>query len=417
MKSEILATGDEIRSGALVDSNSAYIAEKLEENGIEVVRHSSVGDDISMLVSALREIGDRVDMAVVTGGLGPTTDDLSAEAASIAAGVEPAFSQAAFENVESFFKKFNRPMTESNRKQAYLPRGSKILYNPVGTAPGFAVTIGRCRFFFLPGVPYEMKRMLNDHVIPEALALQGDAAMHSRVKTITTFGLPESLAGEKVAGVEAAFPGIKLGLRANFPQIQVKLYGRDKDAALLDRRLAEAGRWTLEQLGRNVISENGERMEAVVGRLLLERSATIGLAESCTGGLMASWLTDVAGSSAYFLFSGVTYSNPAKIDVLGVRPETLERYGAVHEETAREMAEGVKRIAGSTYGLSTSGIAGPDGGTDEKPVGTVCVGFAGPDRSFGRRLYFPFGKRLMNKKIFAMAALDMLRKELLGIGG
>ncbi|MCB2149635.1 MAG: CinA family nicotinamide mononucleotide deamidase-related protein [Deltaproteobacteria bacterium] len=416
MKSEILATGDEIRSGALVDSNSAFIAEKLEENGIEVVRHTSVGDDISMLVSTLREIGDRVDMAVVTGGLGPTTDDLSAQAAAIAAGVELAFHQAAFENVESFFKKFNRPMTESNRKQAYLPSGSKILYNPVGTAPGFALTLGRCRLFFLPGVPYEMKRMLTDHVIPEMVSLQGDAAMHSRVKTITTFGLPESLAGEKVAGVEAAFPGIKLGLRANFPQIQVKLYGRDKDAALLDRRLTEAGRWTLEQLGRNVISENGERMETVVGRLLLERSATIGLAESCTGGLMASWLTDVAGSSAYFLFSGVTYSNPAKIDVLGVRPETLERYGAVHEETAREMAEGVKRVAGSTYGLSTSGIAGPDGGTDEKPVGTVCVGFAGPHRSFGRRLYFPFGKRLMNKKIFAMAALDILRKELLDAG-
>ncbi|WP_319408847.1 CinA family nicotinamide mononucleotide deamidase-related protein [uncultured Desulfosarcina sp.] len=416
MKSEILATGDEIRSGALVDSNSAFIAEKLEENGIEVVRHTSVGDDISMLVSTLREIGDRADMAVVTGGLGPTTDDLSAQAAAIAAGVELAFNQAAFENVESFFKKFNRPMTESNRKQAYLPGGSKILYNPVGTAPGFALTIGRCRVFFLPGVPYEMKRMLTDHVIPETLSLQGDTAMHSRVKTITTFGLPESLAGEKVAGVEVAFPGIKLGLRANFPQIQVKLYGRDKDNALLDRRLAEAGRWTLEQLGRNVISEKGERMETVVGRLLLESSATIGLAESCTGGLMASWLTDVAGSSAYFLFSGVTYSNPAKIDVLGVRPETLERYGAVHEETAREMAEGVKRVAGSTYGLSTSGIAGPDGGTEEKPVGTVCVGIAGPDRSFGRRLYFPFGKRLMNKKIFAMAALDILRKELLGAG-
>ncbi len=414
MKAEILATGDEIRSGALVDSNSAYISEKLEENGIEVVRHTCVGDDLTRLVSTLREIGDRVDLAVVTGGLGPTTDDLTAEAAASAAGVELRFSQTAFENVESFFKKFNRPMTESNRKQALLPDGSKLLYNPVGTAPGFSLTMETCRFFFLPGVPYEMRRMLTEHVIPEMLSLQGDAAMHSRVKTITTFGLPESLAGEKVAGVEAAFPGIKLGLRANFPQIQVKLYGRDTDLALLDQRMAEAGQWALERLGQHVISENGERMEAVVGRLLLERSASIGLAESCTGGLLANWLTNVAGSSDYFLFSGVTYSNQAKIDVLGVKPETLERHGAVHEETAREMAEGARRVAGSTYGLSTSGIAGPDGGTEDKPVGTVCVGYAGPDRSFGRRLYFPFGKRLMNKKIFCMAALDILRKELLG---
>ena len=413
MKAEILATGDEIRSGALVDSNSAFISERLEENGIEVVRHTCVGDDLSLLASTFREIGDRVEMAVVTGGLGPTTDDLTAEAAASAAGVDLTFSQTALENVESFFKRFNRPMTESNRKQALLPDGSKLLYNPVGTAPGFSLKIGTCLFFFLPGVPYEMRRMLAEHVIPEMLCLQGDAALHSRVKTITTFGLPESLAGEKVAGVEAAFPGVKLGLRANFPQIQVKLYGRDNDLALLDQRMAEAGQWALERLGQNVISENGERMEAVVGRLLLERSASIGLAESCTGGMLANWLTDVAGSSAYFFFSGVTYSNQAKVDVLGVKPETLERHGAVHEETAREMAEGARRIAGSTYGLSTSGIAGPDGGTEDKPVGTVCIGYAGPDRSYGRRFYFPFGRRLMNKKIFCMAALDILRKELL----
>ena len=380
MKAEILATGDEIRSGALVDSNSAFISERLEENGIEVVRHTCVGDDLPLLVAILSEIGDRADLAVVTGGLGPTTDDLTAEAAARAAGVELTFSQTAFENVESFFKTFNRPMTESNRKQALLPAGSKLLYNPVGTAPGFSLKIRTCQFFFLPGVPYEMRRMLAEHVIPEMLSQQGDAAMHSRVKTITTFGLPESLAGEKVAGVEAAFPGIKLGLRANFPQIQVKLYGRDTDLAPLDQRMAEAGQWTLERLGRNVISENGERMEAVVGRLLLERSASIGLAESCTGGLLANWLTNVAGSSAYFFFSGVTYSNQAKIDVLGVKPETLEKHGAIHEETAREMAEGARRVAGSTFGLSTSGIAGPDGGTEDKPVGTVCVGYAGPDR-------------------------------------
>jgi nicotinamide-nucleotide amidase len=413
MKAEILATGDEIRTGALVDSNSSYISEKFEENGIEVVRHTTVGDDLSILTSTLREIGNRGNVVVVTGGLGPTTDDLSAEAAAQAAGVNLAVNTQALENVERFFKTFNRPMTESNRKQALLPSGCKVLHNPVGTAPGFALTIGQGRFFFLPGVPYEMKRMLVEHVIPEVLALQGDRAMHNRVKTITTFGLPESLAGEKVAGVEAAFPGIKLGLRANFPQIQVKLYGRDADAARLDRQLTEAAQWTLQRLGTNVISANGKRMEVVVGELLVKSDATIALAESCTGGLIADWLTNVAGSSDYFLFSGVTYSNQAKMDVLGVAPQTLEKYGAVHEETAREMAAGARRVGGATFGLSTSGIAGPDGGSAEKPVGTVCIGFAGPDRSFGRRLFFPFGKRLMNKKIFAMAALDILRKEML----
>ena len=413
MKAEILATGDEIRSGALIDSNSAYIAEKLEQNGVEVVRHTCVGDDLSMLIATLCEIGQRVDVCVVTGGLGPTTDDRSAEAAAQAAGVALEYNDEALANVERFFKAFKRPMTESNRKQAYLPAGAKVLFNPVGTAPGFAVTIGRGRFFFLPGVPYEMKRMLKEHVIPDLMTMQGDAAMHSRVKTITTFGLPESLAGEKAAGVEAAFPGVQLGLRANFPQIQVKLYGRDADADRLEKRLDAAGRWLVDRLGKHVISETGETMQAVVGNLLLEQSATVALAESCTGGLMANWLTHVSGSSGYFLFSGVTYANQAKIDVLGVDPQTLDAYGAVHEETARQMAVGARRVAGSTYGLATSGIAGPDGGTEEKPVGTVCIGFAGPDRSFAKRLFFPFGKRLMNKQIFAMAALDVLRKELL----
>ena len=416
MQAEILATGDEIRSGALVDSNSAYISEWLEENGIEVVRHTCVGDGLPILVSTLREIGQRVDVALVTGGLGPTTDDRSAEAAAKAAGVALVLNQKALENVERFFKTFKRPMTESNRKQALLPVGCKILHNPVGTAPGFSLKIGKGLFFFMPGVPYEMKRMLAEQVAPAVKTYLGDAVFHRRVKTISTFGLPESLAGERVAGVEAAFPGIQLGLRAHFPQIQVKLYGRDTDSVQLDQCIGEASQWVLERLGRHVISENGEKMEVVVGRLLMDRSATIGLAESCTGGLLANWLTNVAGSSAYFLFSGVTYSNRAKIDVLGVKAETLEKYGAVHEETAREMAEGVRRVAGSTYGLSTSGIAGPDGGTEDKPVGTVCVGYAGPDQSFGRRLYFPFGKRLMNKKIFAMAALDILRKALLAKG-
>jgi nicotinamide-nucleotide amidase len=258
-----------------------------------------------------------------------------------------------------------------------------------------------------------MKRMLTESVIPEVIRLQGDGALHSRVKTLTTFGLPESIVGEKMAGVVEDFPILKLGLRANFPQIQVKLYGREKDSALLDQTLSEAGKWAVSRLGDHLVSQHGESMERVVGNLLREGAATLALAESCTGGLMANWLTNVAGSSDYFVFSGVTYSNRAKIDVLSVKKETIETYGAVHEDTAREMAKGARRLAGATYGLATSGIAGPGGGTDEKPVGTVCIGFAGPNGSFGERKTFRFGKRLMNKKMFAMAALDVLRRELM----
>ena len=413
MQAEILATGDEIRSGALVDSNSAYIAEQLEQLGITVLRHTSVGDDMDMLIATLREIGNRADVAVVTGGLGPTTDDLTAVAAAKAADVELALDPRALENVASFFKHVGRPMSESNRKQAVLPRGCKVLLNSAGTAPGFSLKIGHCQFYFLPGVPYEMKRMLADQAIPDIRALQGDETIHNQVKTITTFGLPESVVGEKMAEIETVFPDLKLGLRANFPLIQVKFYGSDADADRLARRLESAIEWAAKRLEKHLVSLDGESMEAVIGRLLTASSATLALAESCTGGLIANWLTNVAGSSAFFLFSGVTYSNDAKMAVLGVKKETLEAHGAVHEETAREMAEGARRVAGATYGLSTSGIAGPDGGTPDKPVGTVCIGFAGPDRSYARRFTFRFGKRLMNKKMFAMAALDLLRKELL----
>lgn len=414
MIAEILATGDEIRSGALVDSNSAYISQKLEENGVEVTRHNCTGDDLNVLSTIIKEIANRSHIAVVTGGLGPTTDDMSAQAAADAAGVELVLDAKALENVESFFKKFNRPMSESNRKQALLPKDAKCLYNTVGTASGFSLKIDGCVFFFLPGVPYEMKKMMEINVIPEIARINGGSAIHSRVANIPTFGLGESVVGEKVMAVESLFPGIKLGLRANFPQVQVKLYARDNDETRLEALLENGTKWVSDQLKQRVISTNGESMEKRIGSLLVAKNQSIAVAESCTGGLIANWLTNTAGSSDYFLLSAVTYSNEAKIKVLGVPEQIIETNGAVHEKTAKEMAIGVKRISGATWGLSTSGIAGPSGGTKDKPVGTVCIGLAGPDTAFAKRLYYPFGRRLMNKKIFAMAALDILRRELMG---
>jgi nicotinamide-nucleotide amidase len=412
MIAEILATGDEIRTGALIDSNSAHIAEKLEQAGVMVARHHAAGDDLNILIAVLKEIGQRADIAVVTGGLGPTVDDLSAAAAAGAAGVELALNPEARETVERFFKTFNRPMTESNRKQAWLPKGASCLDNPVGTAPGFSLEIGRCQFFFLPGVPYEMKKMLEEKVLPKISEMLGQDHMFRRVKTLSTFGLPESLAGEKVAEIATLFPDIKLGLRARFPEIQIKLYGSAGKEADLTQRLEDAGTWVKQQLGRNVFSDKGRSMEEVIGKLLTAAGATLAIAESCTGGLLAHRLTNVSGSSAYFLLSAVTYSNPAKMAMLGVKPETLNRWGAVSEEIVAQMAAGVRRLAGANFGLATSGIAGPSGGSPEKPVGTVCIGLSDDHGTVTRKLYFPFGKRLMNKSIFAMAALDILRRKL-----
>lgn len=413
MIAEVLATGDEIRSGVLVDSNSAYIARILEEAGVEVVRHSCVGDDPESIASILREIAGRSDIVVVTGGLGPTDDDLTTAAAARAAGVEVVLDPLALDSVEAFFKARKFPLTPSNKKQALLPAGADCLINTVGTAPGFQLKIEECQFFCLPGVPFEMRHMMANEVMPRLMQLPGQTRSVRLVKTLSTFGLGESATAEKLDGFEGRFAPIKLGFRAKFPEIHVKLYGAGTDEDQLRSQLEKAEHWVVQQLGNRVFSNTGESLEEAVGNLLRARQATLAVAESCTGGLIADSVTDIPGSSDYFVLSAVTYANQAKIDILGVAPEILGRHGAVSEETAKAMARGVQRVSGATYGLATSGIAGPGGATDDKPVGTVCIGLATSDSVSGRRYHFTFDNRRMNKQIFAAAALELLRRELL----
>jgi nicotinamide-nucleotide amidase len=415
MYAEILATGEEIRTGILIDSNSACIAQRLQDIGVEVQRHTAVGDDLEALAQVLGEIARRCDVAVVTGGLGPTADDLTAAAAARAAEVRLICDPAALQSIEAFFVERNRPMNPSIRKQALLPEGSACLVNPVGTAPGFRLIIDRCRFFFLPGVPLEMRRMLEDHVIPQIISLQGNERRFYLSKTISVFGLTESVTGEQVADVSAVFPEIQLGLRAKFPEIQVKLYVSGVDEIHLRERLEAAGLWVTQRLGDKVFSDREESMEEVVGSLLRNAKASVAVAESCTGGLIADLLTDVAGSSDYFLLSAVTYSNASKVSVLHVPETILKSFGAVHETTAKAMAEGARQLGGATFGLATTGIAGPSGATCDKPVGTVCIGLATPRETTARRFHFNYQDRLMNKKMFAMTALDLLRRELLSV--
>ncbi len=412
MIAEILATGDEIRSGALVDSNSAHIARKLEEAGIEVVRHSSVGDDLESIESILSEIACRADIAMVTGGLGPTEDDLTAAAAARAAGVELVLDLQAFDAIEAFFNAHRRPLSPANKKQALLPAGADCLINTVGTAPGFQLKIEGCQMFFMPGVPSEMRQMMDAEVLPRLIELLGQSRSVRLVKTLSTFGLTESATAEHLQGFEQRFGDIKLGFRVKFPEIHVKLYGNGADEAALRSQLAKAEDWIAGQLGSRVFSNSGESLEQTVGRLLRARNQTVAVAESCTGGLIADRITEVPGSSDYFKLSAVTYANSAKIRILGVSAETLDSHGAVSEQTAEAMARGVQQISGASYGLSTSGIAGPGGGTDDKPVGTVCIGLATPDAVTAHRYHFTFDNRRLNKRIFAAMALELLRREL-----
>lgn len=412
MNAEIMSTGDEILTGSVVDSNTAYIAEMLIQNGIHVLRHTCVGDDSAALVSGFKELGERNDFAIVTGGLGPTADDLTAEAAATAAGVALVFNEVADRSIEDFFNDRGRPRRDSDKKQAMLPEGAECLTNTVGTAPGFMIKIAKCRIFCLPGVPSEMKKMLSDLVLPKIRQLSGYNKAALLTRTMSVFGLPEATVGEHLGDLEHSFPDIKLGLCAEFPEIKIKLYARSEAGESVNRMLDNASDWILKRIGRHVFSRTGGSMASEVGCLLKRSNATLSVAESCTGGLISHMLTSVPGSSSYFLFSGITYSNPSKMNILGVSKESLDAFGAVSETIAKEMAEGARRVSGSDYGLSTSGIAGPDGGTDEKPVGTLCVGVAGPDFLKGFRYHLSFGSRSKNKTVFAMAALELLRREL-----
>ncbi len=389
MISEILATGDEICHGTFVDTNSAHIALALRELGIEVARHSCVGDDLGMLVKVMKEIGGRADIAVVTGGLGPTTDDLTAQAAAAAAGVELKLDPNAADSIKAIFDRFGRSMADSDLKQAMLPEGAAVIYNRAGTAPGFSVKIGKCRFYFLPGIPSEMEKMLLD-VIAQVREAAGYVSLYSRTRQLSVFGLPEARINDLLAEVERTCPGVKLGMIARFPIIYVKLTAGGDHPAEVDALLLQAVEYAAARLGDHLFSLSGLTMEEEVGNLLRKRGITVAAAESCTGGLVAHMLTNMAGSSDYFLFSAVTYSNQAKEKVLGVANETLSRYGAVHEETAKEMAVGARRVSGADVAVSTTGIAGPSGGSDEKPVGTVCIGIATPDQVAGKRFNSPF---------------------------
>ena len=254
--------------------------------------------------------------------------------------------------------------------------------------------------------------MLNAGILPRIDMLRTGRRQFHQIKTLSAFGLPESVAGERLKGFETVFPDLKIGYQIRFPEVHIKFYGSSENEAGLQQRLEQAAQWARARTGDHVFAADGASMAAAVGDLLKHRQATLALAESCTGGLVSHWITEVPGSSDYFLFSGVTYANTAKTGILGVPADTIERYGAVHEETVKAMARGAQRISGATHAISTSGIAGPAGGSEEKPVGTVCIGLATPHATRAERFHYAFGRRSDNKLVFAMTALDVLRKEL-----
>jgi nicotinamide-nucleotide amidase len=408
----ILAIGTELTRGELVDSNSTWLAARLVALGLEAPEHVKIDDDVARIAATLRDLATRHVFVVCTGGLGPTTDDLTSEAAGVAVGRPLVRSETALDAIRRRFAAVGRPMGPSNEKQADFPEGATILPNANGTAPGFSVELGAARLFFMPGVPSEMQAMFAAHVEP---AVSPRASRTTHQIHLRTFGAGESAIGEALAGLEAELPGITLGYRASFPEVEVKVLARAADDAQAES-LAERGAARVrERLGALVYGDGDDTFPAYLGRVLRDRSLTLALAESCTGGLAGQLVTSVPGSSEYLLLDAVTYSNASKIRLLGVHAELIRAYGAVSSEVAGEMAEGALRISDAHLAVSITGIAGPGGGTEDKPVGTVWLGLARRGERTATRLLKLGGTRDRIRTIAAYTALRWVADAALGV--
>jgi nicotinamide-nucleotide amidase len=404
---EILSTGDELLTGQVVDTNSPWLMDRLWDLGILVRRKTLVGDDRDDLLQALHESTARADVVVMSGGLGPTEDDLTAECVARAMGVPLEEDAASLAAIRARFEKLGRVMTPNNVKQALFPRGSTVLPNRYGSAPGFVAPLGRGEVICLPGVPVEFKGLCDDFVLARLAARAGarpEARPEARI--VKLFGIPESHADQKMRPLMDANPDVRFGYRAHWPEVHLKwrLAG-DRAAERADAILAEVQRLFGDALWT---ADAKAELPVVVVERLVARGERVALAESCTGGLLASLVTSVPGSSGAFDLGVVAYSNAEKTAVLGVPEELVVAHGAVSEPVARAMAEGARRRAGATWGIGITGVAGPGGGTEAKPVGTVHLAIAGPagTEAFGRR--YP-GERERIRRMAAYDALNELR--------
>ena len=421
----ILSTGDELTTGKIADTNAQWLADRCLTLGLDVVAVLVVGDYHDRIAWAWERAFELGDLVISTGGLGPTSDDLTTEIVAQVLGVGLRFDEPSAARMRAMFERMGRVMPENNLRQAQFPEPAVILENPLGTAPGYRVSCerevpaaggaGRVRvprhLVVMPGVPREMKPMFDDRVVPWIRELRGTDQVIA-VRTFQTFGMSESALDEAVNRVIRPEEA-RVGFRASFPMISVKLLVRDV-AERADARLEELSARLRDALGPVIFGEGDVSMEAATGAALRARGATLAVAESCSGGLVGHRVTEVPGCSAYFLADYVTYSNGAKKDVLGVRPETLQEFGAVSEETVREMAEGARRRSGASVAVATSGVAGPDGGTEKTPVGTVCFALSADGVLVSRRHQL-WGTRDWVKLLTSQLALDWVRRWALGL--
>ncbi len=410
LTAEIIAVGSELLTPTKVDTNSLWLTERLNEIGVEIKLKTIVGDDPARLEETIRDAVKRSDIVLVTGGLGPTEDDVTRQVSAAAIDRELVYHQELEADLRERFKRWGREMPEINKRQAWVIADASVLPNPNGSAVGMMTEADGARLIVLPGPPRENQPMFNEFVLPTLKSAAGEVVFRKRILKVS--GLGESALDELIAPVYSAYPNVQTSILFNKSDVEVHLSASAKTAAECDEINREVSMKIVEKLGVAVFSTNGEEMEEVVGRLLKARGETVSVAESCTGGLVGHRLTEVPGSSDYFIEGVVAYANEAKTRHLGVAPETIKQFGAVSKEVAEAMAAGMRERSGTDYAVSVTGIAGPAGGSEEKPVGTVFIGYSDGREVRSLHLKLP-GDRYLVRWRASQAALDYLRRQIL----
>ncbi|MDP4191894.1 MAG: competence/damage-inducible protein A [Bacteroidota bacterium] len=414
MQAHIITIGDELLIGQTINTNAAYIGEELTKNRIHLAKSSVVGDDEKAILSEFKDAFEKNDLVIVTGGLGPTHDDITKACIVKFFNSELILNDEVLEDVKLIFEKRGRVMPKINETQALVPKIAKVIRNARGTAPGMWIEKDKKIFVSLPGVPHEMKSMIDNDVIPGLLKLGVIGGKVRKVKNLLSTGIAESLLYEQLGDLKELLRGAKMAFLPSQFGVKMRITVEENTEEASIDKLSEIEQKIRTLVGRYIFGTEDETLESVIARLLSERGLTLSIAESCTGGLIANRITNIAGSSTFFERGIVSYSNAAKVELLKVNEDTIAQYGAVSLEVARQMAEGIKATSGTDIGLSVTGILGPGGATKEKPVGLVYIGICDDVVCSAKRFQFS-EDRLLNKDRAAQAALDLLRRHLLGI--
>lgn len=421
MKACIITIGDELLIGQVVNTNASYIGRKLFEAGVVVEKTVTVPDDENQIVKEFREAFNRFDVIIVSGGLGPTHDDITKKCICRLFKTKLVLNKKVFLHIKSMFRHRRILMPQSNLIQTMVPELATILKNNAGTAPGLLIEKRGKIFIAVPGVPLEVEHLFEAQI--QKFLIKKFKKKKDRVfilnKTLHTIGIPESLLSSRISGFDNALLSVKdvgfsLAYLPGKYEVRLRITAKSQSREKAKAGLVSAIKYLQSQVGGFIYSYREEPIEKVIGDILKHKKLTLAVAESCTGGLVSSKITNVSGSSKYFLNSVITYSNKSKQKLLGVKPSTLKSYGAVSRQAAIQMARGIKRLASSDIGLSTTGIAGPTGATSKKPVGLVWIGYADKNKAFAKEFVFT-KDRMRNKEIMSKMALEILRRKLLNI--